>query len=396
MGPDRRPGSGPFCGRDARLREIDVHTDHGITEMKTLVAFALAALLLAAPAVARAQQDGADADRLLEEAYRRKAAHDLGGAAQAFSAARAAGADSQHVALELAYLAVSAGDVDEARSRFEEAERGADPELSRRARAELKLLPRHFFADVYADAYGWKRIRGAPQPENLVPTLRLRGFYRPLLTMDLAFYAFAQATRDVASRGRSAAGLPQIYADDHAILGAGVMLRAWGRRLGLFAQAGPAINLLDDGRQRVTPDVRAGVFLGAETTGCAPKTSGGASLLFLPCAEVYAEAVYVSRFDHNIIAFARPRLSLSYLVTGPVAWQVVAEGRLAKDRNDDFYNNFVDGGAGLRFRLLAPFRLDVMLGGHVGTYFGLQNRDPAPRPLDYADVRLQAATYLEL
>lgn len=352
-------------------------------------------MLLAAPAVAYGQADGADAHVRLEEAYRRKAARDFEGAAKAFEAARAAGADSQIIAMELAYLAVATGDVDLAKQRFDEAKEGPDPELARRARAESKALPKRFFADVYADAYGWTRLAGAPQPANLVPTLRIRGFYRPLLSLDLGLYAFAQATRDVASRGRSAAGLPQIYADDHALFGVGILMRAWGRRIGLFAQAGPAINLLDDGRELVKPDVRAGAFLGAETAGCAPQTNGGASLVLVPCAETYAEAVYVSRFNNNVIAFARPRLSLSFLLTGPVAWQVVAEGRLAKDANNDFYNNFVDGGGGMRLRLLRPFRFDVMLGGHVGTYFGLQNLDPAPKPLDYVDVRLQAATYLE-
>ncbi len=186
-----------------------------------------------------------------------------------------------------------------------------------------------------------------------------------------------------------------IYADDHAVLGVGVEARVWRRQIGFFAQVGPAFDLLDDGQPRVTLDARAGAFLGWETAGCAPEPSSVFTVGREPCAEVYAEAVYVSRFASNVVAFARPRLAVSYLLMGPMAWQLVAEGRIAKDRNDDYYNNFADAGLAQRWRLLRPLRIDLMLGVHGGAYFGLAGRDPLPRPLTYADVRLQAATYLE-
>lgn len=357
------------------------------------------ALLASTPRAARAEQGSAAqapeaARRLLEEAYARKAADDAGGAAAALQAARAAGADAQLVSLELGYLASKQGDVEVARGRFEEAGRGPDEELARQAQAELRALPRRVWADLYADTYGWSRVLGAAQQSDLVPTLRARGFFRPSFSLDLGLYAYAQITRDLASRGSGAGGVPLVYADNYALAGLGAMLRLWEHRIGLFVQAGPAINLLDDGRERVAFDLRGGAFFGAETGGCAP-AADGVSWTFVPCAEVYGEAVVVSRFDNNVIAFARPRVSATYLVTGPLAWQVVAEGRVAADTNSDFFNNFVDAGAGHRLRLLRPVRFDLALGLHGGSYLGLESRDPAPRQLGYLDLRLQAATYVE-
>src|SRR5205823_2029552 len=130
---------------------------------------------------------------------------------------------------------------------------------------------------------------------------------------------------------------------------------------------------------------RGGVVLYAETSRCAMAPVHGAWLGFVPCAETYAEAVYVSRFNNNVIALGRPRVAGSYMITGPVAWQVFAEGRVAKDSNRDYYNNLADAGVGQRWRLLAPLRVDLLVSVNSGSYFGLWNHDPAPSRLAYTD-----------
>jgi hypothetical protein len=96
------------------------------------------------------------------------------------------------------------------------------------------------------------------------------------------------------------------------------------------------------------------------------------------------------------MAYARPRAAAGYLVMGPVLWQIVAEGRAGKDLNNDYWNNFADAGIGPRWRLLAPFRFDLLFTASGGAYFGLANRDPAPSRLTYGDLRVLASTYLEL
>jgi hypothetical protein len=197
----------------------------------------------------------------------------------------------------------------------------------------------------------------------------------------------------VASKGRGSAGLVEIYADNYALFSAGLFARFWQGRAAAFAQLGPAIDLLDDGRERLTFDGRAGLFAGHESAGCgAPGTATGWQLT--PCGEGYGEATYVSRFDHNLIGFLRGRAGVTYLRTGPLLWQGLAEMRTATDRNHDYYNNFADVGGGQRFRLTGVVPFDLTVGAHVGRYFGVAGRDPAPARLGYFDWRLVGSTYV--
>jgi hypothetical protein len=356
-----------------------------------LIAPILATLTLASSPIAAAPTATAT---LLEQGYQRKARGDIDGAVASFQQARQAGADPQRIALEIGYLQTGRGSVGDARSQFAAAAAGPDPALAAQAQRELQVLPSRLTADIYADSYGWHRAVGGNASTDLVPTVRARVYLRPTFALDLHLYLYAQATRDAASRGSDSAGVPRVYADDYALTGGGLLLRLAGRRLGLFAQAGPAFDLLKDGRKGVVLDVRGGAFLGLETTGCRPQ-QGGLALRLTLCSDLYGEGIYVSRFNHNVVGFVRAHLGLGYLVTGPVAWQMLLEGRGAGDRNADYYNNFADAGVVQRWRLLGPVPLDLTAGVNAGRYLGRAGVDPAPAELRYLDLRVLAATHVE-
>lgn len=343
-----------------------------------------------------------NAATLLELAYRQKAAHDPAHAEASFEAAARAGADPQLVALELAYLALERSDTQRGRQQLLAASRGPDAARSAQAQKELASLgtrdpiTRTGWADIYAEAFGWTRRVGATHESDLVPTLRVRGFATLSQELDLHLYLFGQITRDAASRSAGASGLPLIYADNSAIVGPGMLLRLWQRRIGLFAQVGPALELVDQSKRRVSFDARAGLHLGLESKDCWPAAQGDSRWRFVSCEELYGEATYVSRYQHDVIAFLRGRASLSVAVTGPLEWQLTGELRAGADTNGEYYNNFVDAGLGPRLRLLAPIRLDLMFAPHVGSYLGRHHLDPLPSPTHYVDLRAQAATYIEL
>ena len=340
----------------------------------------------------RGPHTGAD---WLQIGYDRKAEGDLEGARVAFETALEWGADPQTVSLELGYLALEEGRDEDAREHFRAARRAATVR-ARQARSQLQGVSRPAWGEFYGEAFGWHRF--VPEDDkstNLVPVARLRGYLHPIENFDLDPYVFLQISRDTASTGRGPEGYPLIYADNTFMFGGGVLLRLWKKRLGFFAQVGPAVNLLDDGRERVWFDFRAGAFLDLWTPGCRPALIDdgfGAGFVTEPCAELYTEAVYVSRFDHNLMAQVRGRIGMTWLITGPVAWQPVAEGRVFKDIDNDFWNNLADFGGGHRWRLMQPFQFDLVLGIHFGTYFGLENENPAPDPHYFSDLRLQAAT----
>ena len=336
------------------------------------------------------------ARQYLVDAGNERQAKDFDQAAISLDMAEAAGANPCSVFLERGYLALAQDKPAASRGWFIKARSCDDEAVSQSAAAELKASWRLFWGDIYAELYGWHRFYpAASRNTNLVPMLRVRGYIHPLPKLDLDPYVFFQISRDVASRGSGPNGYPLVYADNTVLFGVGVLFRFWKRQVGLFAQIGPAINLLNDQRRRVWLDARAGGFFSIEAPGCRPEPEdAGARVGFEGCGDVYAEAVWVSRFDNNIFTMGRGRLAFTFLVTGPVAWQPVAEVRVLKDVNNDFWNNLIDAGGGIRWRLLEPIGLDVMLGVHGGSYFGLEDADPAPTPLTYAELRLQAATYI--
>jgi hypothetical protein len=341
------------------------------------------------------------AHALLEQAYRRKAARDIGGASEAFQAARRAGASPQRVQLELGFLAAMQGDRPRAELAFREAMSGPEPALRSEAKRQLAAYetatsepPRTGpWMDAYADAFGWSRVRGADHFSDLVPTVRLRGLLRAMNEPRLDFYVLAQATRDLASRGADAQNLPVLYADNKLLLGGGAELRLFGNQLGVYAQLAAAFDLIEEDQDAVDLDARFGAFADVRSASCWPDPRNGSRFEAWWCNELYADAAYINRFDDNLIAFGRGRSIVGLARTGPVAWSLAAEARLAKDANNDFYNNFVDAGLGPMWRLLAPIRLELMVGVHAGSYFGLENRDPAPDPLGYLDLRVLVATY---
>jgi len=300
----------------------------------------------------------------------------------------------QYKALKAAYAALESEDFAAARKHLLEAKRGEDEGLAEQARSELRYLPKSVWADAYLEGFGWVRFT-EPRSENLVPTFRLRGFLHPLPKVDLDPYIFVQVSRDISSRAEGPEGYPLIYADNHLMLGGGLQFRFWKKRVGLFAQAGPAFSLVrSESTPLVEPDVRVGAFFSLLVPNCHPEPQKrGVRKERAFCADIYSEAVYVSRFDHNLLAILRARVLLTYLMTGPVAWEPYVEGRILKDIRNDYWNNLADAGVGHRWRLVGPIALHVMVGVHGGGYFGLQNVDPAPSDLGYAEFRVQIGGY---
>jgi hypothetical protein len=329
----------------------------------------------------------------MDEGYARKASGDLDGAAAAFERAKVAGFDAQRVELELSYLDLAARRVTAARARLKSAAHGPDPLLAAQAREELDALPRALRRDLYLEAFGWARAAGAERRSNLVPMLRVRALYQPFVAVPLDGYVFAQGTRDLLSG--DVAGVPRIYADGRAVAGAGLQLRVFGSRAALFAQAGPAFALVDDGRDDVLLDVRAGAVGNVESRGCSPEPRRGASLRVAPCADAYGAAVYFSRFGDDLVASARGRAGATWLVTGSVAWTLLLETQASADRIGHPYDNFFEAGLGHRWRLLRPLKVDLLAGVSSGVVLRGRAVEPVPEDRTYLELRLLAATYSE-
>ncbi|MFH1463157.1 MAG: hypothetical protein ABIO70_02115 [Pseudomonadota bacterium] len=323
----------------------------------------------------------------LEQGWRAKEAGELAAARVAFGTAAELGADPQRIALELAWLDLDRGDCAAARSRLEEAATGPDDALAAQAEAQLALLPRHLWADLYGEAWAWWRLAPASEAD-LVPFVRARGFWTPWLGRDLHLYLALAAARDLASRGAGDGVVPVIYADNAMILAPGVLARFWDTRIGVWAQAGPALMLVDDGGSRWRLDARIGASVIWENAACRPYIGGDV------CAEAYSEVVYVSRYDHDVLGMARGRTGITPLVWGQVAWQPLLELRVFADVNGDYWNNLVDAGLVHRWRFLESVPIDISLGVHAGRYLrGAEGT--LPDPAGFLDLRLTTAGYFQ-
>ncbi len=292
-----------------------------------------------------------------------------------------------------------------ARGTSEPGSRGPDARLACQAPAELRenaiggaacagIAPvRRLRGDLYAEANGWGRVSGEEQSTGLVPSVRVRAIWRLMSELDAHAYLFVKATRDRASATFS--GLRRIHEDNRLLFGPGLMLQLWRGRVGLFAQGGPAV-ILNGRRRRSLLDLRAGADLHLEHPRCVTGWADGVSLTFVPCATADAEITWFSRFDHDVTGQARGRAGAAWLITWRVAWEALVEARGGVDSNGEYANNFGEVGTGLRWRLLAPLRVDLLATVNGGSYLGRSRHGPAARPLTYTDVRVRASAYLEL
>ncbi len=330
----------------------------------------------------------------LEQGWALRDAHDWEGSRMAFLTARELGADPAMVALELGFTSLGRGDRHEARLHFIDAAESDDPAIREPALAQLEYLDGPFWSDLYGDTYGWWRL--TPERSlDLVPLVRLRGYWTPWGTLDLHGYLFLQISRDMASRASGPSGYPVIYADNTLMFGPGVLARFWQRQAGIYAQLGPSLNLVDDGEKRWWFDARIAAYAGLERGPARPGALARGERARGPSGiwtEVYAEAVYASRFDHNVIAMARGRAGLSPLITGRVAWQPLAQARAFADLHGDYWNNRADLGLAHRWRWQTEVPVDLLLGFNLGSYYGRENLDDAPDPLLFTELWLQVVT----
>ncbi|MCO4761830.1 MAG: hypothetical protein KC502_10015 [Myxococcales bacterium] len=335
----------------------------------------------------------------LNTGFAKQRAGDGPAAKVAFERALKDPATAQRAHMALGYLNLRQGDAAAARQHFVAAKLGDDAALAGQARAALRTMPRHLWADLYFEGYGWHRLTD-PSTTNLVPLLRGRLFYRPSLDHDVHLYGFAQVSRDTHSRASGPNGYPLIYADNTALVGAGALWRLWDGKIGLFARTGPAMSLLKSGAPTWAWDGRAGVFSGAQSDLCTARSTG-------LCLQGYGEAVWVNRFDvfddpewrngfdNNVVVMARLRADYGVLMTGPVRWSPYVEARGLVDRNGNYYNNLIDAGVGHRWRLLGRVPLDLLIGVHAGTYTGRTKDQTETLPDPYIELRTQFGTYLQ-
>jgi tetratricopeptide (TPR) repeat protein len=247
---------------------------------------------------------------------------------------------------------------------FAQAMRSGDPELAARARrAHNNIVPplRRVETSVWTLPMFSSRYHDVFQYAQIKTEFRLGRFpIRPYVSLRLVGDW----------RTRTPGPLPQFLSESSLIAGVGLRTATW-RGLTLWGEAGEAISYLRDrppGTPRLGPDYRGGLAW----FGHRGKTLGSeAAGLF---AELAADAVFLSRFQNNVVTYWQMRQG--YRLPAPV--QVFWNTNVTFDRQRAPYANFVEYGPGFRFRV--PRLAEVTVSGLRGRY--LLERPP------YYDLRI--------
>lgn len=272
--------------------------------------------------------------------------------------------------LNAAYAFRRANQLDSATAHFRLAAR-LDP-ADARARNELRYLLGDpvgtRVSDVYASAIYQSRFSD----------LILSGVARTGRVLDrssqLTAYVSARGTRDTRSTGGAQ---PVIYSDNVVIAALGARVRPGSGPFAVYAEAGPAFNLMSGLSQQTRFDVRAGAYYADAYR------SWDATRVRDFVNESYGDASYYSRYKDGIL-YAQVRPGVRLTRGGNAALDAVSRLFLAADTRGDFYNNVAEGGGGLRIAT----RPSLGLSAYAEYVFGSYLRGAGADGRTYHDFRL--------
>ena len=214
-----------------------------------------------------------------------------------------------------------------------------------------RMLPKPWFAETYF-APEWRtrdRLGVAP--------LQMR-IGRALIGEDiLSVYGSFRGTWD--NRSNYSGLAPQVFYDDAAIFAGGLRWRPWeGAPVFAFIEQGMAADISSRNRSRWRNDTRAGLVYGQEWEAAPKSCTDEARFTFTPIVDVYAEAIWYSRYQ-DMIAYARIRPGVRLMESRIGSLEAYALAAITRDTAGRSDNRFHELGAGLAFKFLDPLRITL-------------------------------------
>ena len=351
------------------------------------------------------RQDPSHVDALRQLGYLNSSEGHLGESIAAFDSARALGRDDLRDRLETGYVKQRLGDRNGALQSFAAASAAPDTAIAnggRRAIAAMSEQPSPNAATSaapapttsIAPAGGWIRplfldVYAAPLYQtrfsNVIAQVVIRGGFVAENRTRISPYLSLRVSRDARSRGGPQ---PVIFSDNVAIPAVGVRVQPLRgtslESLYLYAEAGPAIALVDAGQSdRQKSDLRTGGYYIGQWRVGAPAVADRTPLLLI--SDVYADASYYSRFDGNAIGFAQLRESLRLYEHGGRGVDLFVRLWTVGDSRRVYYNNAVEIGGGIALYPESKRQVFFMLESLQGRY--LSAPDPGVSRT-YRDARL--------
>ncbi|MDX1980355.1 MAG: tetratricopeptide repeat protein [Bryobacteraceae bacterium] len=291
-----------------------------------------------------------------------------------FMAAREDDPADQRVNLKLGYTYNMLNQDSEAIRYFDNARKGPDTELKAEAtRAFRNLRPAlarfrttYWALPLYSSR--WREMFTYGQVKTEMKLGKLP--FRPYVSV-----------RFVGDSQRAAGPLgPGYLSESSFILGVGVATTPW-HGMTAWSEAGNAVRYRERSDiGRMTPDYRGGLSY-ARRMG--RSIQSGTPGFFL---ENTNDAVYLSRFNWNLLLYTQNRLGRTMRSWNDLQWQIAWNMNFTTDRKREPWANFIDVGPGIRFRhkRMPPsmvWTVDLLRGRYLIT-------EGNPRKPVYYDLRV--------
>ncbi len=287
-------------------------------------------------------------------------------------------------ALQLAYLYDGLDDKPKAFHYFYLASKTHKRELKYKAElamtniggAHTKILPDPYFIDVYIAPFYFSRF-----DLGVLPSITRAG-----ITLNKEYYSelYLGYRRTSDSRSGTIEGLiiensiSQIFEDNVAIYSVGFRSRLWADipLLG-FIEVGRAEDLIYRDRPRWRDDVRGGLVYYNEW-GAKPTYTSNLEFPFKRHTTLYADTIYYSRYDNNIIGTAWFRPGLRVATYQSSSLDIYLANFLVLDKNHEFYNNVYAIGPGIVFQPSNRLNLKFRFESHQAYYIRVNSPTPNP------------------
>lgn len=213
-----------------------------------------------------------------------------------------------------------------------------------------RLLPKPFFGEIYfAPEYNSRyRLGTFPLQMRLGVTL--------MDNPQLEAYLSLRSNWDNRS-GVTGAG-SQIYNDNVAVFAAGLRLKPFASiPLFVFIESGTAYDITYRLRPRWREDTRAGFQFYKEWN--TELLCDATQFRIRPVADVYADGIYYTRYDGNVLFFGRFRPGLRLFETATYAIDSYVNLAISSDTQNAAGNRYQEIGAGVAFRLYDPIRINL-------------------------------------
>ena len=204
---------------------------------------------------------------------------------------------------------------------------------------------------------------------------------------------FLRRTDD--NRSEHLGQVSQIYEDDVQITGVGAQVTPVpGLPVVGFVEAGTAYDLVYRDRDRWRGDLRAGLMY-YQNMGCQPSYYARLNVSPRYYSEWYADLVYFSRYQNNVIGGAITRQGVRALQYKSSVLNVYVVGRALTDTQRIFYNNFAEIGPGISFVPSNRFHLQLRFEHLQGMYLPA-GAIPNPYRKYYTNNAVQLLFYVKL